>query len=196
MSILLSASKVLSKSRVAELLELPTALKAGKIAANSKPDELGYVHWRGKLAKRSLLGVGYDHEECSYISLPWHKQLVVGGHICSSEYVDSSGVCHFDRRSIVPSVSIHSETPATNSSSVLANDSNDGSTKEDTNECPICVFMKKGSCGSQFLEWKNCVDKAGADNKEEQNKCEKFKEALALCMVKDDYYDIFVAKFQ
>lgn len=194
-SILLSASKVLSKDRLAELLELPTALKAGKIAVSCKPDESGYAHWHGKLAKRSLFGVGYDYEECSYTSLPWHKQLVVGGQICCSEDVDNSGECRFDRRSVVPSETIHSKTLTTNSSNMLVNDGAD-TTKENTSECPICTFMKKGSCGSQFLEWKDCVDKAGADNKEEQNKCEEFKETLVLCMVKDDYYDIFVAKLQ
>jgi len=183
-SVLLSSSRGLSSDRIADLLELPTALKAAKIVTVDKLEDLssGFTEWQGKLPKKKLLGVGYDYEACTYTALPWHKQLIIDGKICCSDYIDGSGACLFDRSKIVP-VEI-----ASSSASTVTNNAN-------SEECPVCSFMKKGSCNSQFLTWKDCIDTN--DTKEKQvQQCEKFKESLASCMVKDEYYDIFVAKFE
>ena len=55
----------------------------------------------------------------------------------------------------------------------------------------MCTFMNKGSCKIPFNEWVECIDK----NAEQKNNCEDLKVALASCMIQDEYYDIFVAKF-
>ena len=196
-SLLLSPRCDCSAEREAELLELPTVLKAMDLQIGDEIDDLGCGIWEGKLSKKTMLGIQYGFEGVTYTKLPWFKQIVVEGKLCDSKYVDSSGSCLFERMSITTAresnpTEVSSNTMQASASKLEEADLISTSAREERRaECPICAFMSKGSCNLPFEQWVKCIDSAGND----AAICEELKVLLATCMIQDEYYDIFVAKF-
>lgn len=122
------------------LMDLPTLL------ANTGFVRPQQTFWKGRLPPSSLSGRSYPADKVTQSLIPFEKQIVVSGRLCSSEYVDEDGNCTFDRRQIVTAPVVEkegekapeSETPAT----ITTKDQS--KTKEDESECPVCKFMKAG----------------------------------------------------
>lgn len=59
---------------------------------------------------------------------------------------------------------------------------------EEQETCPLCRYMKKGSCRDQFIGWDKCM--SSLKEKDQISKCSKPTFELFQCMTKDEYYDI------
>lgn len=118
--------------------------------------------------------------DTNYLSndLKFEDQIVVDGTLCSSRYL-KSGECIFDRSRIIPVVPKE------------RNDNNSETNDQKQSECPLCRFMKNGSCKDEFIAWDICADKMLKDD--DSRRCIKETLALFKCMSKDSYYDIMTS---
>ena len=137
--------------------------------------------WNGELKSTTLLDRKYDSIPAAYVNLQWNDQLVVDGTLCSTKYIDADGNCTFDPTTIKPTKL--TETFIEKQNEILPEDDNE--------TCPMCRFMKRGSCKQDFIKWEECVQ--AITDATEMRKCSLITYQLFKCMRNDEYYDIMTA---
>ena len=154
-------------------IDLPTRLRLMKLNET--------VQWSGLMTSSTILNEEYPIDRADFTPISSEKQLVIGGTLCSSLYVDESGNCTFDRANDMQHTGAPLHTPSSHSREIdtppptlatLGKTSKSIAIKEeisDKPECPVCKYMKGGPCKKEFIGWEECVDSIG--EKEDLNKC-------------------------
>jgi hypothetical protein len=112
---------------------------------------------------------------------PWKQQIVVEGHLCDCLHLDEEGKCTYDEKEGSDVAESVDESPMIVPSKVLHQE-------EEKESCPLCRFMKKGSCREAFISWDKCMSSLKKDD--QITTCSRPTFELFSCMTKDDYYDI------
>eukprot|EP01038_Epipyxis_sp_PR26KG_P007985 gene7985-10828_t len=140
----------------------------------------GSTSWSGILPSISLNGISYKEENIICKSIPFNKQILVEGYLCSSNYVDKDGNCLYDITNDLEEDS----TP-------ISNDSKESIEEENSDECPVCRYIKKGPCKSDFEIWDKCMQNIQGDD--DLTKCFDVTMTMMRCMKQYEYYDVMVA---
>lgn len=184
-------------------LDLPTRLFRVDKQLSSKP------FWKGRLPPDTVFGHNYGAElKASYVPLHEDEQVIVDGYICSSSCVDADGQCTKDRETEMVNTSTAATatgaagagagaTTVTGTASTTQPSSTQQSgppiqvTGAEKAECPVCKYMKAGSCKQEFENWESCID--GLKDGEELTKCIEPTVLMMRCTKRDEYYDIMTA---
>lgn len=136
----------------------------------------------------------------TFVSLPKSKQVVVAGTLCScieTKEDDMDFNFKSDRSRLNETSSSSSPSPSPSPSPATKGKKDGGSSDGDNDECPICKFVKGGSCRKEFLllqEWQD-KDKVYLDG-EGRDEYRQVAAALYNCMSKDEYYDGFIVQIK
>ena len=170
-------------------MDLPTRLQLANVVR-------GKQVWKGRISSQTVLGRSYPAEKASFTGFAFADQVVVDGHICSSDHVDDEGACNFDRAGLSesgepPAASEEENNSTDSSSSSRSSDSSSDSSPAKERECPVCQYMKGGPCKAQFLEWDACVQ--GMSEDDDLSVCFQPTLKMMECMRKYEYYDMMTA---
>lgn len=162
--------------------------------------------WKGRLPADVILGNKHDAVKANSNSFGMNDQCLLDGYICSSKYIDSNGDCKFDRSTgIVPmqesntstnsessgAAFTHTNDEETETSSTTTTIPSGGSDSGDETECPMCRFMKGGSCKDEFLQFEECMK--NVKEIDDVSVCAPLTVKMMKCFTKDEYYDIMIA---
>lgn len=186
-----------SLAKIIESMDLPTRL----LTSRPHKDAVHKPVWTGFIKARTVAGRNYPATHVSVTNIPFDKQIVIDGHLCSSEHIDGEGNCLFDRRRVIATsnkdADAHksqsqkdnetSPVPSVNEEPIQLHSSN-----TDKKECPVCAYMKQGPCRTEFLAWDSCLDKLEKENLE-MSACMSTTMVMMGCMRQHEYYDIMTA---
>jgi hypothetical protein len=172
--------------------DIPTRLR--KIMDFSKRN-----NWKGRIPAETVDGKTYDPVPAQYIALPMVKQLVIEGYLCSNHHVDENGKClyKFEVETLTDDEEeireIEKMQEMENTIIKKSEEKPVASTEEakDIKECPVCKYMKAGSCKEEFIQWDACI--GSLKEGQEVTECISQTYAMMKCMQKDEYYDIMTA---
>lgn len=192
-AILLNKSKDINQKELERLISLPTIINRYKYVDEKQEVKLdsGISIWKGRIPLSRMLPFSFNEEEIEIMKLPWNKQIVLDGLLCRSDLADEDGHCLLEQTEILKNADsnsqheINEDQGLENTSQSLTDKPPDGHS-----ECPVCVYMNNGECKEQFNSWMKCNE-----NSKKNVDCEDSKVVLAKCMIQNEYYDIFVAKF-
>jgi len=169
----------------------------------------------------TLSGETYPAVDASFTVLPLEKQLVVGGTLCSSKYALMDGdemQCNFTLgKDGVLAADVDLKGPKGASRSTKTSDSAEDIKDEATEaksapsekvapqggtekksepgeaeaECPICAYVKNGSCKEPFIILQGYHDTEGTEGFDE-DAYKRVAQEMYDCMSRDEYYDAFV----
>jgi hypothetical protein len=174
-----------------ESMDLPTRL----LTSRPHKDCLHKPVWTGFIKARTVATTAYPAVNVTVVNIPFEEQIVVDGHLCSSDYVDSEGNCLFDRRQVI-AIKDDDKDISTTPPSPKSEEKQTGREPlvEDKKEkeCPVCTYMKQGPCRTEFLAWDSCLDRLEKENLE-MSVCMNTTMTMMSCMRQHEYYDIMTA---
>jgi hypothetical protein len=148
--------------------------------------------WEGKitLSSTSIMGRAYGPTDVEVIALDKDKaeQLVLGLTLCSSAYAQRDGTCQFRPKINTVSSSAPSSSSISDSKEV---EESKPKLKDRSEDCPICTYVKAGSCHNEFIELQKYHDAHGQPGFDHEA-YSRVGVAMFECMSKDEYYDAFV----
>jgi hypothetical protein len=169
-----------SSNSLQVLLDLPTRLSSDAKSKN---------YWQGRVPPGKVGDRKYSALSANYIALPYEKQIVLEGYLCSDKFVDEKGNCLFDRASLETADLVLSSA-VDGSSSANESGLNKTNTKVEETECPLCKYIKSGPCKEHFLAWEACVNEK---TDEEIAQCFSLTGEMMRCFKDHEYYDMMTA---
>lgn len=162
--------------------------------------------WKGRVpAATTASGETYPAVRADFTALPLDKQIVVGGTLCSSKYALLNGrdmKCNFEL-GVTDGLGVHdskaeakvaddkAEKEKPKAEAKAAEGAEGGGEEAGEDECPLCAYVKKGSCKDEFMTLQGYHDTEGAEGFD-MDAFKRVAQDMYDCMAKDEYYDAFV----
>jgi hypothetical protein len=162
--------------------------------------------WKGRVpAVTTESGETYPAVSVDFTALPLDKQIVVGGTLCSSKYALMNGrdmQCNFklgvtdglgvdDSKAKVVDDNVEKKKEKPLAEVKAAEGAEGGGEEAGEGECPLCAYVKKGSCKDEFMTLQSFHDTEGAEGFD-MDAFKRVAQEMYDCMAKDEYYDAFV----
>lgn len=127
---------------------------------------------------------------------PFHHQIVAEGRLCDSHHIGDKRNCTYDRSQIESVSKTIAEDNDSSGTIVIPHQSKTASQhpEDDESPCPLCRFLRKGSCRPEVVAWDACI--STLDENSDFSKCHASTVNMLRCMVKDEYYDIMTTNSQ